>query len=53
MLLLLKESLVNERYISKSSHNKNVEALMTLKKGCSNILKVSLSKLCTVGNEIH
>lgn len=40
ILLLLKESLIHDRFINKSSHNKNVEALMTFKKGCSNIVKV-------------
>ena len=30
------------RYINKSSHNKNVEAIMTFKKNCSNVIKVCL-----------
>ncbi|KAI9565533.1 hypothetical protein GHT06_009325 [Daphnia sinensis] len=41
MLLLLKECAKEDRYINKSSHNKNVEAVMTFKKGCSNIVKFS------------
>lgn len=40
ILLLLKESLANDRYINKSSHNKNVEAIMTFKKSCSTVVKV-------------
>jgi hypothetical protein len=33
---------MEDRYINKSSHNKNVEAIMTFKKNCSNVIKVCL-----------
>ncbi|XP_046445906.1 bestrophin-6-like isoform X2 [Daphnia pulex] len=45
LLLLLKECVKEDRYINKSSHNKNVEAVMTFKKGCSNIIKFSTQNI--------
>lgn len=55
LLLLLKECVKEDRYINKSSHNKNVEAVMTFKKGCSNIIKVyyPLSCLYTILRKIE
>ena len=40
MLLLLKESMKEDRYIKESSHIKNVEAVMAFKKSCGNTIKV-------------
>nr|CAH0107613.1 unnamed protein product [Daphnia galeata] len=39
MLLLLKESMKEDRYIKESSHIKNVEAVMAFKKSCGNTIK--------------
>lgn len=45
LILLLKESIANDRFINKSSYNKNVEALMVYKKNCSNVYKFAYQNI--------